>query len=331
MRYYDINVGGGPHYTSLVNGKFDPGALNVEMDIQVQASDVPAAGSYVRIWGIGLAAISQSQSLFGKPITVRGGMSAGLPLAKPQQQGVLVTGSVWQCFANWIGTDQTQDFVITTPFNAPTSIGPNPKTPPKNIVLNWKKGTPLSQPLQNALRTAYPGTQVNVQISPMLVYAQDEVGYHGNLEQFGTYLRRISQEILGPSYSGVSLNFNTAGGIDAVDGTTPVTAPVIAYEDLIGQPTWIEAFKIQFKTVMRGDIKFNSVITLPKTLITNVQGNNSQAVNQGLTFQGGFTVSSIRHCGNFRQPDAASWVSIFEAYANNPQGSAQFAAMAANQ
>jgi len=58
---------------------------------------------------------------------------------------------------------------------------------------------------------------------------------------------------------------------------------------------------------------------MPKTLITNTQQAQSALVNQAAAQQGTFLVTSIHHFGNFRQPDAYSWVTEFNAAALNVQ------------
>jgi hypothetical protein len=71
------------------------------MDIDLQASDVPMSGSFVRVWGIGVDQINQAQNLHGKPIKVFGGMAKGLPLAKPEQAGLLTQGYVFKSDRLW--------------------------------------------------------------------------------------------------------------------------------------------------------------------------------------------------------------------------------------
>jgi hypothetical protein len=38
---------------------------------------------------------------------------------------------------------------------------------------------------------------------------------------------------------------------------------------IVDQPTWIEAPSIQFKTMMRADLKVGDQVSLPQTLVTN--------------------------------------------------------------
>lgn len=328
-RWYSLSIGNGSNQISYSAPEGDAnGALNVELDITVMANDVANSGAYCRIWGIPLQQLGPNYNLLNQPVSISGGMSAGLPLAKPSQRGLLASGIVFQVFGNAIGLDRTLDVIFNPGSVPPQGTGSNPKPQARNIVLNWTKGQPLQQALEQTLQTAFPDIQMGTfNISPQLVAAQDQIGYHANLQQFALYLRRVSQDIMkDTSYPGVSMAIN-GGQFVIGDGTSPQQSNgQIAFEDLIGNITWIENYVIQFKCVMRADIKFNDVVTLPTSPIS--YGPNSlPGVDQQTLFKGSFTVCKIRHVGNFRQPDAASWVTIFDAYANTaatgtpPQGS----------
>src|SRR5579859_766749 len=196
MRYYSIQItdpvtgklltqpssvpNSGATYSSLVNGFTLPGALNVELDVPVYAYAVPAGQAYARIWGISLAEISQAADLgvtsSGSPgfgIAIYAGMQRGLPLANPAQAGLIVEGRILQAFGNWINTEMTLDLILYPATGAPDD--------PKNIVIDWKAGTPLAQAVANTLSVAFPTLKQNIQISPNLVLAHDEPGFYGSL------------------------------------------------------------------------------------------------------------------------------------------------------
>ena len=312
-RYYDINIGGGLLRYTSPDGDAN-GGLNVEIDITVLPNDVTSSNSFVRVWGIPLEQLGPNYNLINEPVSVSGGFSAGLSLAKPQQRGILGTGQIFQSFGNWIGTDMTLDLVFLPGVTAPTSAGPNPTSVPKNIVLNWKKGQSLAQPLRQALQTAFSSIPIGaLNISSKLIAVQDQIGYHANLDQFALYVRRITQDIINDNrYPGVSIAVN-GGKFVIDDGTSPQAFNgKIAFEDLIGQPTWIASKMIQWKCPMRADIKWGDTVTLPAGPVT--YGPFSYpGINQQVLFKGKFQVTKIRHVGNFRQPDAASWVTIFDA------------------
>src|SRR5579875_2215617 len=110
-------------YTSLAGnpalGVTLPGALNIELDVPVSPMSTPLAGSYLRVWGISLQEIAQWNDLQGKAIDVYAGMQKGLPLAKPQQAGLIFHGKIFQAFGNWQGTNQTLDLIINPDLGTP--------------------------------------------------------------------------------------------------------------------------------------------------------------------------------------------------------------------
>jgi hypothetical protein len=106
----------GQDITSLLpNGQPNPGALNIELDISESPRHIPVGESYLRIWGLGLQDIGATLDLNGVNISMFAGMSKGLPLANPAQSGLIVKGSVFNSWGNWIGTDQTIDLVLGPP------------------------------------------------------------------------------------------------------------------------------------------------------------------------------------------------------------------------
>ena len=349
MRYYRIEISdpisgqvvvppgfsasqlGGATYTSFVNGQTLPGAWDVEFDIPIIDAATPQGFGLARVWGISVAEIGQAKNLNGKNIKVYGGMQKGLPLANPAQAGLLVSGTIFQAFGNWIETAMTLDIVIM-PGPAATSSNPGgigTLKAPKNIVLNWKAGTPLGQALQSALQTAYPGANVRPNVSANIVSPGDQVGKYPTLEQLAQYVRQASKDIVKTAnYAGVSIVPLPNGGFSAFDGSAaPSGQPkAIAFQDLIGQPTWLEAGIISVKTVMRADLSVGKQITLPPTLTINTQAAASSLVNLQATFQGGFTLISERHVGRYRQPTADAWVTVLEGAPNNLVGAGSAAA-----
>jgi hypothetical protein len=331
-----IQIDGGPTFTSFPNGMNDPGALQVELDIPIAALASPAfAGAAVKIYGIPLSMISQANNLRFKNIKVYGGFKAGLPLANPAQSGLLVQGYIFQSFGNWIGTEQSLVLVILA--GAAPANTSAPATPP-NLVFNMPKGTSMATAIQKTLADAYPNMTANINISPNLTLLADEQHVASSQQEFGRYIMRTSKGIITTAgYSGVEIvpkgnTFNvfdnitppkpastTAGSSTA--GSTQAASPAktIAFQDLIGQPTWLESPNIQFKCPMRADINIGDMVTLPQTQTTNSIGSGSSLINQNVAFQGSFFINSIRHVGNFRQANADAWVTVFDATAQNIQ------------
>lgn len=318
MRYYRIEIDGGTTvFTSYLNGQNLRGALQVELDIPVAPMHSPdSAGAFVKIWGIPLSMISQSQDLNNKTIKVYGGFQKGLPLANPQQAGLLVQGYIFQAFGNWQGTDMSLDLVIVP------GVPPPPNTPansPKNISLNWKKGQPATDAVKTALTTAYPGYKITTNLNGSLVAPEDQPGIYTAVTAFAEWLHGASRSVINqPNYHGARIMFdgNTITVSDQPNSTTPKQ---INFVDLIGQPTWIQAPSIAFKCAMRADIQVGDLVLMPKTLITNTQQAQSSLYNQKAAQQGTFMVTSVHHFGNFRQHDAYSWVTEFNAAPTSTQ------------
>ena len=339
MRYYRILIGGQPAYSSVspTTGATDPGALNIELDIISAPGAVPGgdAGARLQVWGIPLTTISQSSNFAGKSIQVYGGMSKGLPLANPAQQGLLVQGLIQQAWGNWIGTNQTLDFIITAGQNAPgtaatataagksmTQSGGASITPmtPLNLIFNWPAGTPLSQAIQQTFQTALPGFTVNANISSKLVRNRNVNGFYQNIIQFSDFLQKISVDIMasqpygGTGYRGVQVGLD-GGTIKVFDNSqTPSNVTAIAFNDLIGQPTWRAGNIVQATCVMRGDLRLDSVVSLPQTQVTIAGSLGMPQQRDTSIFKGNFHMSQLRHVGNYKQPDAHAWVTVLDLY-----------------
>jgi hypothetical protein len=317
VRRYSIQIDGGPTFDSQVNGLNDPGAALVVFDVPVVSADLPMGGALISIWGISQQMISQQTNLKNKNIKVFGGFGPGLPLANPKQYGLLFSGYIFNAYANWEGVNQTLDLIIF-PGSAPTSGS----GVTKNLSQNWPTGQLMSDAIKNTLNTAYPNYTININISPNLKFQGDLPGIYQNLTQYSQYIKQASKAIINdPNYQGVSITlqgttftvFDGKGGSSPASPATP-SPTAIAFVDLIGQPTWIAAPNIQFKCAMRADLKVGDQVTLPKTQVNNTAAATASLVNQNVAFQGTFQIQSMRHIGNSRQPDAQSWVTVFEAF-----------------
>jgi hypothetical protein len=73
---------------------------------------------------------------------------------------------------------------------------PNEADKPRNLVLDWKKGTMLSDALRQTLQAGFPGVTANINISSQLVAPQDNIGYYETLRELEAYLRPLSFQIL---------------------------------------------------------------------------------------------------------------------------------------
>ena len=325
MRYYKIvlknatsgevirpasmtNLDADSSYASYAGGATLPGALNVELDLPVSSFATPAGAAYVKIWGVSLAEIAQSNDLAGCKIEVYGGMQKGLPLAKPAQAGLLVQGVVSQAFGNWVGTEMSLDLIVVA--DAGTSEAP------KNIVLDWKKGATLSDALSSTLTNAFPGSTAKINIDPGLVATQDQQGFYATMTQLNSYLVSASKGIIKrDGYIGVQVA-QLGNAFNVYDGTTKSTPKEIAFEDLLGQPTWIGPSVVQFKTVMRADVVLDDYVKLPAPQVSATAAGTppfGSGIKQKSAFQGSFQIIDVHSYGSFRQPDAYAWNTTFNA------------------
>lgn len=315
MRYYDITVSDEEtgkvyrQWTSYPNGQYDAQALDVEFDMPIMPANQSTAVT-ITIYGISLQDLNESTQFAKKTLTIKGGMKGGLPLENPAQSGLLMKGQIFQSFGNWVGTDMTLDLVV---FPSLYTI-----ENPGNMVVNWKAGTTLSDTLQQTLSVAFPNMPASININNDLVNNYDVVHYCSTLDQLGDF---VNQFATGKFKNPVTMAAQQ-GMITVSDVTyTPKTVE-LDFNDLIGQPTWIDVQQIQVKTVLRSDITIGSIIRMPKGLknapgfITTNYQSLSAIEKYKSTFQNGFTVNSVRHIGSSRSSDAGAWATIFQAYQN---------------
>lgn len=375
MRYYRIeitdpaNPGPTQVYTSWVNGKNDPGALNVQFNITTNTYEFLTNAAVVQIQGISIKSISQASNLNNKNIKISAGFQKGLPLANPEQNGVLVNGYISQAFGNWLGNDMTLDLILkpgsspTTP--APTqpataqssSIVSEPLPPPLgsmkqpiNGSFSWPAGIPLSVAIKEFLKNAFPKyPEPQIEINPNLILAYSMHSVYDTLPAFAEWVNNFSKKIIsiyhkGPGpYLGVKIALLQNNAFFVSDGTVPPPAVTqnaatsttsasstaknadnpsykpktidIEFKDLIGQPTWITQGEVQFKCPMRADIHCLDTIKFPEGVFPTIAPSEVSApYNYRNTSQqkGTFNVNEINHYGNFRQPTADSWVSLFK-------------------
>lgn len=316
MRYYEIQISPSSlsttsfspiTFSTLTPLKTDNGsALSVDIDIFQTWYHQPAQNGYIKIKGVDFKDLNQSANFNLARIKVSVGMSKGLPYAQPNQAGLIIDGTILQCFGNWLGSEVSLDFVI----GAATY---NPKTD-VNLSFNWKKGDTLQQAVTNSLKKAYPNISVNGSFSPNLVYTEDQWGQYTNLLSFSKQINNFSKQIItSDGYLGASIS-NTASGFLLFDGTVESTKTTkVNFTDIIGNLTWIDIATIQAKLIMRSDLNVGDNIVFPKgSPVLNVINNFSQYRNN-ISFDGTFQINQVRHVGSSRQADGNSWCTIVNA------------------
>ena len=284
-------------WTSHPAGKYDAGAQNISFDMLVMPASAAVGGSTLTIEGISLDDLKHGVDFTGLDFVLSAGFKKGLPLANPKHFGVIAAGNIFQSFANWEGTDMSLTFVIF-----PGGLN-------TTLVLHWPANTELSVAIQNMLNIAYPGVPVNINIGSFL-QGHDEI----HADSLDSMAQFISALILN---QGSEVLITLQNGVFNVSDSTYVPNVVgIYFEDLIGQPTWIEPQIMQVKLTMRADISVGSIIFMPTGmqsqpgLVSTLAAAIPGRINYVPTFPGKFSVIGIRHIGNFRSSDGSQWATL---------------------
>ncbi|EIX6431194.1 hypothetical protein MKU92_000011 [Salmonella enterica] len=324
MRYYRLEIvkpDGTTPSDSAGNqiGPFDTtvnprGSLHIEFDAYIAGQDTVNGGSMVTIYGLPMTMLNQSVQLSGCHLYLYAGFSAGLPLANKDQRGLIISGQILNCYANWLGTNQTMNLIVN-----PSSLM-NDEGQKNNIPFDGKKGEKLSDVLRRSLSAAYPDYPLKIDISDALVLPEDEQGAYLNIGQLATVIREHSIGLLNKAkYSGVRIVLQ-AGIISIFDNSTESDGAIdILPQELIGQPTWIALNAISFKCPLRADLHCGDVVHLPESmtagslLVQNTE-NSAAWIRNKINFSGNHRIISVRHIGQYLNKDGNNaWVTVFEA------------------
>lgn len=285
------------------DGSHNPNALQIDFDIPINGFDTPMnANSIIKLMGITAEDRSDSITWAGAKVELYVGMSKGMPLVDPDQNGLALSGQVYQAYGNWQGEQQSIDIVVM-----PSASASN------NYTVDWKAGTPIEAMITQVLNRTHPNVTVKNMLTKSLVLSRHDAGVYYNLASFATYVKAVSRSInTDPNYSGVSI-FKKRDVIVISDFTADSAAKKIRFIDIIGQPTWISVGAIQFKAVMRADLHMDDIINLPKSALKTTTKSMQGFKKDDVNFKGNFRIYSVRHVGSNRQATADSWVTVFEA------------------
>ena len=326
-----------PFPSSVFGGRSDLGALNVSFDFQISPYSSPRGASIIEISGIDLKLISQAYDLNNRNIKISAGFKPGQPLATEAsryQSGPILIGKIFQAYGNWIGTNMTLNLVVVSGESPPSSVYGPPATAsqtsvvpvtrpptgtlnaPINGVFEMPQGMFISEAIRNFLTTALPSfTIASININPDFVRSYPIAGYYRTLTEFNEWLFRFSRSVVGrANYGGINIRIEQGNQIHVYDNSSSPRNIDIKFFDLIGQPTWIEANRIQFKCPMRADLQVQYTVTLPVGFYgvfpNQPTGPGIMPSRSRSAQQGKYTVNELRHVGNFRQSDANSWVTV---------------------
>ncbi len=306
-------------WTSFPKGSYDAGALDIVFDLQIAPGNTPTGGTVISIHGVNIEDLYQTQNFHGAELSLYAGMLGGLPLSQDQPKpGLLINGTVFGAFGNWQGTEQTLDLLIVPSTYTPDNPG--------NIVFSWQPGQSFSNAITQALNIAYPESKVSVFVNPALSTDQYIGAFHATAQGLAHTIKSHTRHALGPNYPGVSIYFN-GSQITVTDYSTS-TAPTIAlkFNDLVGQPTWLEPPTLTINTILRADIQPGNYITLPVgesqspwnyqpgpgAVLTMPTTSGAVFANK-LNFSGTFVVTAIRAVGHFRGTDDDAWLTVIQA------------------
>jgi len=314
---------------------YDPGAFNVEFDFLTTVGANPVGYSSLKIEGVSYDVLNTAPNygfVAGSPsysITIQGGFKSPqgsiLPNWTQPAAGTILQGTVFQSWANRIGTEISLEFTIA----AGTQIYSNNN--PANITFQWipqgqSGANTLQEAITQALTTAYPTIpESNIVFSISGNYSPPgntaKTLNHNTFEQFAATIASMTSSV-SSNGSGVQIT-TTNTGFSVFDGSVGPNASntiTLLYENIIGQPTWIGPKLITFMTVMRADINVSTYVKFPPNY-QNVPGYTTStaqqfpsSVRQSLTFDNQtFLVTAVRQVGNFRDPQGSSWATIFQA------------------
>ena len=331
MRFYDITITPPLEEPNRFNafsfssqsgfGSDNYSCLKVDLDIYQNAYHQYASNGYVRVFGINLKDLGQIGNYNpvitsdGRKVQLCGiiiqvGMSKGLPYANPRQRGIILQGSILQAFANWQGTEVTLDLVIVPGYVDSNAL--------RNIPFVMKKDQELTIAVKQALKTAYPTTNINGSFSSGLVYTEDTQAQNFDLLTLSSQINQISKSIKkDPTYTGAIITSNSEGFFLTDSAITTIATRQIDFTDVIGNLTWLGINTIQAKVVMRGDLNIGGYISFQSGIpVLNIVNNSSQYRNK-IAFNGVFFITKLHHVGSSRQPDGNAWVTIIEAIIPN--------------
>lgn len=321
MRYYEIQISPSSQsttaftpvtFSTLTPNRTDNGsALSVELDIFQYPFHQSTQNGYIKIRGVDFRNLKESANYNFANIKIAVGMTKGLPYANPKQAGLIIDGTVLQCFGNWQGTEVSLDLIV-----GPATYNPNLNI---NLAFDWLKGNTLQSAIELTLQSAYPNVPVYGTLDSTLIYTEDQWGIYQNLLQFSKQMNIYSKQIIqDEAYLGASI-IGTPVGFLLTDGTNPaIETKNIDFTDLVGMVTYIDVATIQIKTIMRSDLNIGDRVKLPDgTPILNVVNNYSQYRNS-ISFSKTFLeVTQLRHVGSSRQTDGNSWCTVITAVIRN--------------
>lgn len=280
MRAYELMIDGKVVETT----KGNPYALQVKFDFVLSAA-FAALQHEIEIRNVLPRYLSQERNLVGLPVRFSAGMQKGFPLAKPGQYGIIFTGTIQRAIKIVEGVETKLILLVR-------SAGVDDAGP----VFSVKAG----QNIVSAIKTAMSTVNIAATFDPGLgsiLATHDDKAALANLSDLSALVGKYG-----------ILMYPYAGGVRfAKKSSGDTTAPIITIEanDLIGQPVATDTSTIVLQTTLRGDIVPFQQVKIPSVRINPASGF-AELTNISQT--GIYTVTELRHCGDYRNMAADSWV-----------------------
>jgi len=307
----------------------NPNAYDIEVDLIFSSDGAANTGTkYLKIYGIDPAFISQVHNLDQYNIGITLGFDKGLPLSTlmaSKSRNINLVGTIWQPYGNWIGTELYLVLPII-PLQGSVTVD-------ANITSAASVGQNAQTAITNSLSAAFPNLKFTVDVNPNLVL-QQEGGWHGTFGSLSDFIAAwgsTSKSILGaqyPSYSGISASWK-GDQLVVTDKSNPTGSKNVTIQvtEVVGNPVWIEAGKLQLVCPMRSDITIFDTVTLPNTPIAI--GGPQVAPRWDAPFSGTYIVQETRFVGRYRSNDSMAWIAVYTlgalpvtpTNANTPAGS----------
>lgn len=308
MRYYNILISN-PDGSKFLEfeGKNGTG-LNIELNAVI--NDLSQTGTAtLKVFNLPLKYFLRQSEFRGKTILIKGGMSKGLPLANPAQQGILIFGEIQYGIGERIKGINFHTF----------SIIYTAATPPKNgFILDWKKGTKLSDALRNTMQNAgVTANNFNIKLDDeKWIATHDQQSCFATDKQLGDFLSKTTNGVIKIAPNSPAKKYLIT------DGSAVKQKPkVISIFDFVGQPTWnggtspdgkIVTGNFDLPVILRGDIFWFDEIEIQNPLVFKVGVNAAIGLPDfaRVGFTGKAQVVQLTFIANYAAASGENWVTI---------------------
>lgn len=278
--------------------------LDIEFTAQTTDLGIAASNSHLRIYGLSLEMISKANDFTGSQIKMYAGYEAGMQLAKPEQYGLIIDGSVLQAIGGWQGTEHYIDLFIIPPTGtqAGTATGTTTGTQAATGSVEYNLYCPKDGDIVEAIITSIKLVMPNVGIvnsSKPVIQATEFAGHYLSLGELAAATG------ISITYTGNKVTLYSQSNASAAD------AKQIGITDMIGNATWVKPNTISFATALRGDITISDIIELPKHAAN--QSRESGLAGNPFIVTGRFMVTSILQSGRYGDATEDAWTTTIEA------------------